>query len=453
MSLHRPTKTAGKKAVIPSAARDLGGGRCTPRSVGRSILLLAVALLLAGAVGAAGEGADRPDRVSSVEANLASRWPEHVATVERRLALMGTSLDLEVAGPDRAAALAASERAVAALEAAEARLSTWRDQTELARLNRAPAGAPFALSPALAADLAAARRCWEETGGAFDPTVGPLVAAWGLRTGGREPSATELAQALAATGMPGLRLAGATAERTGSGVVIEEGGFGKGAGLRDALAALAAAGVPAARLDLGGQVALLGSRPERLAVADPRRRDRPVVEVEIQGGSLSTSGNSERGIVVAGRRIGHLLDPRTGKPAPDFGSMTVWAADPLRADCLSTGLFVLGPEAALAWAAAHPEVAVLALAPRQGKLQALASANLKGRLKALAPEVEIHYGGNPETLLSALRDPLLDSFILRGRRQPVGNSQEGRTKAAPREGEGVPFPLEEGGREIAQIPF
>ena len=86
---------------------------------------------------------------------------------------MGTRLDLTVEAPDRAIALAASEKAVGALEAAEARLSTWREDGELARFNRSPVGAPFALSPALAAELQSARQCWEETGGAFDPTVGP----------------------------------------------------------------------------------------------------------------------------------------------------------------------------------------------------------------------------------------------------------------------------------------
>ena len=89
-------------------------------------------------------------------------------------------------------------------------------------------------------------------------------------------------------------------------------------------------------------------------LADPRDRQRAVARIEIPSGSVATSGNSERGVVVDGRRIGHLLDPRTGRPAPDFGSLTVWAPTALEADCLATGLYVLGPEAALAWAERHP---------------------------------------------------------------------------------------------------
>ncbi len=68
----------------------------------------------------------------------------------------------------------------------------------------------------------------------------------------------------------------------------------------------------------------------------------------IADASVSTSGNSERGRVVEGRAIGHLLDPRTGYPAPDFGSATVVAPSGLTADVLSTAFFVLGPEKGLA---------------------------------------------------------------------------------------------------------
>ncbi|HET9211696.1 MAG TPA: FAD:protein FMN transferase [Thermoanaerobaculia bacterium] len=309
----------------------------------------------------------------------------HPALVERRVMLMGTALDAEVEAADRPAALAASERAVEALEAAEARLSTWRDDTELARLNRTPVGEPVRLSHALASDLQVVRHCWEETGGAFDPGVGALVRAWGLRSGGRIPDESELR---AARGVSGLRLQDGTAVREQD-LLLEEGGWGKGAGLVDALEALRRDGVARASLDLGGQVAVLGGW--EIPVADPRQRDRSVAVLKVDGGSVSTSGNGERGIVAEGKHLGHILDPRTGQPAPDFGSLTVWTADPLRADCLSTGLYVLGPERALAWAAVHPGVEVLVLRTDGDRLRALASPGLRGKLKAMDPEVTIDF--------------------------------------------------------------
>lgn len=292
------------------------------------------------------------------------------AVLERRLLVMGTELVLVVRAADRPAAVAASEAALRALEAAESRLSTWRPGSELSALNRSPAGSALELSQATAGELSEALECRRWTEGAFDPTIGSLSDALGLRSGGRKPPAAELAAARAATGADLLRVTATRAVRLHPSVRVDEGGFGKGAGLDRALAALdAIGGVRSARLDLGGQVATYGPGPWRLALAHPADRRRPVLEVEIAGGSLATSGNSERGIAVAGGNAGrraHILDPRRGEPVADFGSLAVWAPGALEADCLSTGLYVLGPTAALAWAAAHPPVAVAVLEPTAG---------------------------------------------------------------------------------------
>jgi len=320
--------------------------------------------------------------------------------VVRRLAAMGTGLVLEVEAAERATALRASEAAVRAIEAAEARLSTWRGDSGLAALNRAPVGEELQLSAELAAELGAARDLWQATGGAFDPGVGPLVAAWDLRGEGRIPSPTERARALAASGLRHLRLERSSATRLHPGLVLEEGAFGKGAGLDAALAALRAAGATRAVLDLGGQLAFLGPGPFEARVADPRRREREVIAIEVDRGSIATSGNSERAREVGGARVGHLLDPRTGAPAADFGSVTVWAPEGLAADALATGLFVLGPDAALEWAerkATSPElggglrrIEVLVLEPlADGTLRARASAGLAGRLRPLHDDVAV----------------------------------------------------------------
>lgn len=339
------------------------------------------ALLAAGAVLLLGSGA----RVVASPDDRATA-PVVGSVVERTVFLMGTRADLRVTAEDRAAALAASERAVRTLEETAERLSTWGDPGsggpagELARLNRAPVGEPMTLSPRLADELRRADACRRATGGAFDPVVGTLVAAWGLRGEGRVPAPEEIDRALESDGSD-LELvdtpSGVAAIRRSAGVALDEGAWGKGAGLDAALAVLAAdPTVLAADLDLGGQVAVLRRQggggvaatsgtpgradgPAIVDLADPRERDRVVARIEIPSGSVATSGNSERGLEVDGRRIGHLLDPRTGRPAPDFGSLTVWAPTALEADCLATGLYVLGPDAALAWAEAHPGIEVI----------------------------------------------------------------------------------------------
>ena len=275
-------------------------------------------------------------------------------TVERRVASMGTTLDLVVRMKYREQALEASEAALAEIRRVEALLTTWKPGGELARVDAAPVGKPVAVSAELAETLAAVFAWVPRTDGAFDPTVLPLVRAWGLRENGRIPTPSELAAARAAVGPAHFRIdvGGRKVTRLVASAGIDEGAWGKGYGLDRAARKLAAAGVHSALLDLGGQVLAVGSdtseKPWRVPVADPRDRTRTVLELGLAASSASTSGDSERSREVAGRRIGHLLDPGTGEPAPDFGSVTVIAPTGLVADVLSTAFFVLGPEKGLA---------------------------------------------------------------------------------------------------------
>ena len=312
-------------------------------------------------------------------------------TVDRQLSLMGTTATVSVEGVDHPTALAASERAIRALEAAEARLSTWRDDSELSRFNRMEVGRPFLLSPKLAGVLQSAWYWWRETAGAFDPGIGALIQAWGLRQGGHVPGTEELANALACNGLTSLSLEGETAIRLHPGLWIEEGGFGKGAGLDEAIVAMTAPGVIDGVVNLGGQIALLGNGKEgSFGIADPDDRSRMVLTVQIDRGSLSTSGNSERGIEVGGVRYGHILDPKLGRPARDFGSLTVWAPTALAADCLTTGLYVMGPDNALAWTLGRSDIETLILERTATGLRVRATSGWQGRLSTKDP-IAIEY--------------------------------------------------------------
>ena len=111
--------------------------------------------------------------------------------------------------------------------------------------------------------------------------------------------------------------------------------------------------------------------------------------------------------MVDGARIGHVLDPRTGRPAPDFGSISVWTRDATAADCLSTGLYVLGPERALELArelsAAGEAVEVVVLERAAEALRARATPGLAGRLRALEPSLAVDF--SPPTRPRAARQP------------------------------------------------
>jgi thiamine biosynthesis lipoprotein len=310
--------------------------------------------------------------------------------IERELAAMGTWFSIRVEAPDRPAALAASESAFRAVRAVEQRLSTWSEDSELGRLNAAPPGTPVRLSPESLAELGRAFELAARTGEAFSPAAGPLVDAYDLRGAGRWPGPGELELALERSRSELWRTTDLAAVRLDAGARIEEGAWAKGAGLDGALAALAQTGASAARLDLGGELARFGRERERgIEVADPRDRARIALRLSCALPHAATSANTERSLAVDGRALPHLLDPRSGEPAPSAGSVTVLCARGLDADALSTALFVLGPDAGLAFAEAAPETEAVFLIPDSHGLLVRATSGLSPRLAGLVPDLRI----------------------------------------------------------------
>jgi thiamine biosynthesis lipoprotein len=286
---------------------------------------------------------------------------------------MGTTLRIGVRAPDRKAGIAAIEEAFHAVRRDDSLLSTWRDDSEIMRLNRAPAGTPVVLPVELYRLLRDCQRWSRETGGAFDPGIGALVDVWDLRRAGRIPSAAELSAARARSGIGRFSFADRShsVTRSRAGAWIDTGAFGKGAALGSARSALRRHGIESAFLNFGGQVLALGADRGAdwiVPVADPARRAEPVMRLRLRGRSASTSAQSERWVEVEGRKLGHILDPRSGEPVPAWGSVTVVAEDPTLADVYSTALLVLGPERAIAWGRSRQDLGVLVLEDRQGRL-------------------------------------------------------------------------------------
>ncbi len=290
---------------------------------------------------------------------------------------MGTTLHAAVAARERPVALAAIQQAFDTVALLEGVLSTWRDDSEIARLNHARPGHSVPLSATLAGLLGEAARWSRATEGAFDPGIGALMDAWDLRGRGRVPAPPALVHARGASGLVQFRFADLDgrmprAARRSAAAWLDTGAFGKGVALRAAITALRRAGAESGSVNFGGQVAVFGDGPAAgswlVPVAHPAHRDVPVATLRVRDASASTSSQSERFVEVHGRRFGHILDPRTGHPAPAWGSVTVVAADAAVADMLSTALFVLGPEAGATWARRH-DVAALFLIQRGERLE------------------------------------------------------------------------------------
>jgi thiamine biosynthesis lipoprotein len=272
--------------------------------------------------------------------------------VERNAYVMGTSVSLAVWAETRASGLRLLDDGLRTLEEAETELSTWREDSAISALNRSMVGGRWQADRALCELIAEVARWQRETHGAFDPTIGALLAAWDVHGAGRRPSPGELALARVNSGFERL---GFDAERCTitrrADISIDVGAFGKGEALDRAARVLGAGDW---MIDLGGQVMASGrsggGRGWPVSIAAPRHRNERALEVVLTGGSLATSGGSERDLVVDRVRVGHILDPRTGVPAGFDGSVTVWHPRALTADILSTALYVMGPERGLRWA-------------------------------------------------------------------------------------------------------
>ena len=315
--------------------------------------------------------------------------------VERTVYLMGTRARLVLFATDRAAGLRRLEAMVESLEQTEAELSTWRTDSALSAVNRQPVGEPLTL-PAPVCALWGELTAWHRTtNGAFDPAVGVLSEAWGLREAGRRPSPGQLVTARAATGLTHFRFEASACRVTRLvDVTLDAGGFGKGEALRRLVRQSAGGGCW--MVDLGGQIVVSGAPPAGawlVAIAHPAQRAEIAMEVALDGGSLATSGASERSHEIEGRMVAHIVDPRTGHPLHRPESVTVWHEDALTADILSTALYVLGPEAGLRYADEHG-FAALFLAPAghggRESVTLLASRAFRQRFPAVA-----HAGDGP----------------------------------------------------------
>jgi thiamine biosynthesis lipoprotein len=283
-----------------------------------------------------------------------------VPMVERSVVVMGAPLTFKVQGVSRVEASAAIEAAVTRVHALDDLMTTWRPEGELALVNakladRAAAERGVPLSPELAAYLVDALHWARKTRGVFDPSVGSLVDAWGLQSGGRVPTPDELETARAASGFehasvepgPGGDLAPRLRSEV-AGIAFDLGAIGKGMALDAAAEVLRAHGIESALIDFGGQVLALGPPLDAPAwivgITHPEKRQQMVFEIPLARGSVATSSNVERGLVVDGVSFGHILDPRTGRPAVTRASVSVLAPTATAADALASALIVGGIE-------------------------------------------------------------------------------------------------------------
>lgn len=291
--------------------------------------------------------------------------------VSRRAMATRFEVALPFGTPD---ALAAAEDALDLIDDLEDQLTVYRDHSEVSRLNATAATGPVAVEPNLFDLLSRAAVLTNETAGAFDPATGSLIKAWGFyRRDGHVPPPRELKAARACSGMRHvvLNATDRTVKYRRAGLELNLGGLGKGYALDEAADLLARKwGVRSALLHGGGSsVRAIGTPPGQprgwpVAVRHPWE-DRTLGTVWLTDQGFGTSAATFQYFEYNGRKLGHLLDPRTGWPASGTASASVVAPTAADADALSTAFFVTGTPGAETHCTPRPHLGAVVL-PEDG---------------------------------------------------------------------------------------
>jgi thiamine biosynthesis lipoprotein len=320
----------------------------------------------------------RVQRQVLVPPDLSSRGMQRGGKVVRLSGeTMGTTWHLAYRHDAGADADRAADRVAGAVQMAldtvVAQMSTWLDGSDISRYNSAPPQSWHPLPAAFATVLGCALDVAGRSDGAFDPTIGPVVDAWGFgrRGGRRTPSSGELADARSRVGWQ--RLAFAAARE----MIYQPGGVGldlssiaKGFGVDEMARCLERVGLDSYLCEIGGELRGSGCKPDgspwwvRLESPSDCAPDHDTV-LALCGKAVATSGDYVRTFHHDGRNYGHTIDPRTGSPIRHaLLAVSVVADDCMTADALATAILVLGPQAGLAWATREGVAARLVIAEK-----------------------------------------------------------------------------------------
>ena len=353
---------------------------------GKSLAALALAAVLAvSGCGAAGSGAGGSGTSVGTESGSVEKTGEKAREKdihERTIFAMTTVMSLRVYHPDGEEILDQAEEEIRRIESV---FSTGDPASEIAKLN---ASGEAVLSEDAAELLERALSIYGMTGGAFDISIYPVMRAWGFtelydeenlvekeNTPVDIPDAETLAEVLSHVDASKIEFDAQTGEvRLPEGTEIDLGGIAKGYAAQRVIELFEDNGVTSAMLDLGGNVQVLGTKPNgkdwKVGLRDPAGEQSVIGVIACSDRAVVTSGGYERYITGRdGKTYHHIIDPKTGYPAENgLVSVSIVCDDGTLADGLSTALYVLGTEEAIACWKEHSDLFDAALLTEDGKM-------------------------------------------------------------------------------------
>jgi len=272
---------------------------------------------------------------------------------------MGSTYSIKYVRNQTVAPLAELKAATEAILAeVDVQMSSYRSDSLIEAFNRAPAGTCQTMPEGILQVVASGKQLGEESDGAFDLTLRPLLDLWGFGPGSRgthTPEPEQLSQALERVGQRHLRIEGEQLCKDLP-LQVDFNSIAAGYTVDRIIQRLGELGVSSYLVEVTGELKAAGRKPDgshwRIGLEAPQEGQRVAQRVlELDGYGISTSGDYRNYYEENGKRYSHTLDPKTGKPI-EHRLAAVTVADPstLRADGLSTVLLVLGPEEGLAYA-------------------------------------------------------------------------------------------------------
>ncbi|HIM29446.1 MAG TPA: FAD:protein FMN transferase [Planctomycetes bacterium] len=257
------------------------------------------------------------------------------------------------------------------LEVLEDQMSVYRDHSDVSKLNRNAATSAQPVEEHLFRLLQRAQEYFDITGGAFDITSTPLSKLWGFfHRQARLPPADDIARTLQSIGGQHVHIdvENQQIRFDSSAIELNLGAIGKGFAIDRVVSDLQSADLTAFLLHGGrSSVLAVGCRDGvdgwRVELKHPLLPARPLGEFLLRDQAMGTSGCGNQFFYHQGKRMGHIIDPRTGHPADGVYSATVIAPDATAADALATAFYVMGVEHSREFCQEHPEIAGLLVIP------------------------------------------------------------------------------------------
>ncbi len=298
----------------------------------------------------------------------------HIKNPARHGRTMGTTYSVRITGRVKQEKLEELTRLIdQKLEDINRQMSTWDRESEISRFNHFESTEPFTVSADFAAVVDRALGFSRSTGGAFDPTLQPLLNLWGFGSEGvtsAVPSDEAIADAKQATGWQKVEVLPPTSLRKSQpDVSLALGAIAKGYGVDAVAGLLDAEGFGNWFVEIGGEVVAKGVNPDgvpwKIGIQYPSPSwpdERMQGILHLSQGAVATSGNYRNYIEKDGVIYSHLLDPRTGRAVySSTASVSVYASNCTDADAAATSLFVMGPDEGLAWIEKRPDMEAMFL--------------------------------------------------------------------------------------------